>query len=149
MKIFAGLIAAVLLVGLYWLEQREENAPLPAEYAQGPEARSWLRKSQNESALASNRFGETRDALQFVEQLYRAGAKRVAVPMAAIQTDDTETYADSLVVTLPARASLPATTACCCGGIELRHGSARLKCRPEAPFATARARIGDRSWPFA
>jgi hypothetical protein len=75
--------------------------------ATGPEALQWLRKNQNESALASNRFMETENAVRFVEELYTAGAKRVIVPDDCI-TADQETlqweggpYADALIVTLP------------------------------------------------
>jgi hypothetical protein len=101
-KIVVGLIAGVLLLGLVYLEKAEdESAALTAEYTQGPEAMSWLRKNQSESALASNRFPETRDAMQFVQQLRRAGAVRVIVPQEAIVNDGEETYADALVVTLP------------------------------------------------
>ena len=38
--------------------------------AQGPERVKRLRASDNESALALNRFGEDRDAIRFVQQLY-------------------------------------------------------------------------------
>jgi hypothetical protein len=100
-RILVGLVAGVLLLGLYYVEGLEENHELPTEYRQGPEALKWLRTNDSESALASNRFGETRNAIQFVQQLYSAGAARVIVPLAAIRKDDVETYADSLVVTLP------------------------------------------------
>lgn len=100
-RIVVGFIAGALLLGLYYFEGLEENQQLPAEYTQGPEAVKWLRKIDNESALASNRFGETRNALQFAQQLYRAGAVRVIVSQASIRSDEVETYADSLVVTLP------------------------------------------------
>jgi hypothetical protein len=100
-RIIAGLIAGVALLGLCYIEGIEENKELPAEYTQGPEALKWLRKNDSDSALASNRFGETRNAIQFVQQLYSAGATRVIIPLPAIQKDDVETYADSLVVTLP------------------------------------------------
>lgn len=100
-RVIVGLVAGVLLLGLYYVESVEEKHVLPTEYKQGPEAKKWLRQNDSESALASNRFGETRDALQFVQQLYAAGAVRVIVPQASIRKDDIETYADSLVVTLP------------------------------------------------
>jgi hypothetical protein len=101
-RLIVGLVAGVLLLGLYYVESIDNQpGPLPAEYTQGPEARKWLRANESESALASNRFGETRDALQFVQQLYNAGAVRVIVPQTAIRKDDVETYADALVVTLP------------------------------------------------
>jgi len=73
----------------------------------GPEALEWLRENKNESALASNRFGETRHAVKFVEQLYASGARLVIVPDESINTDgDTirgegGPYADALVVNLP------------------------------------------------
>lgn len=71
----------------------------------GPEARQWLRTNRNPSALASNRFGRTQNAIQFVEELYAAGAVRVLVPQDYIH-DESETgdesgpYADALVVQL-------------------------------------------------
>src|SRR4026209_633557 len=74
----------------------------------GPEAREWLKANGNKSALASNRFGETQGALEFVDELYRAGAERVIVPRTCLQ-DDADTikleggpYADCLSVFLPA-----------------------------------------------
>jgi hypothetical protein len=73
----------------------------------GPEALSWLKDNRNESALASNRFGPTENALRFVQGLYNAGALRVVVPRANI-TDDEDTlkidggpYSDAIVVELP------------------------------------------------
>jgi len=100
-RIYVGLFAAALLLGLTYVEGIEENYELPAEYTQGPEALNWLRKNESESALASNRFGETPNAVHFVEQLYSAGAARVIVPLSAIQSDEVETYADAIVVSLP------------------------------------------------
>jgi hypothetical protein len=73
----------------------------------GPEALGWLRDNQNESALASNRFGETRHAVKFVETLYSSGARLVIVPSESINSDDDTVsgeggpYADALFVTLP------------------------------------------------
>jgi len=101
MKTVGALVAGAMLLAIYYVEGIEENRGLSAEYTQGPEALSWLRKSRNESALASNRFLETRNAIRFVQQLYSAGAVRVIVPAATIQNDGEETYADALVVTLP------------------------------------------------
>jgi hypothetical protein len=102
-RLATGLVAGVLLLGLYWVEAQSESAfGFPEEYAAGPEAREWLLKSNNESALASNRFGPTSSALLFVRQLYGAGAVRVIVPQACITKDEVEVYADALVVTLPA-----------------------------------------------
>lgn len=86
----------------------KNSAPsVPADTTNGPEAREWLKENRNESALASNRFGLTAGALEFVEQLYRAGAQRVIVPRTCLQ-DDADTikleggpYADCLSVFLP------------------------------------------------
>jgi len=73
----------------------------------GPEALAWLKSNQNESALASNRFLGTENAVKFVRTLYAAGATKVVVPRDTIH-DDEETvlgeggpYADALVVTTP------------------------------------------------
>jgi hypothetical protein len=100
-QLVVGLVAGALLYGLTYYEEFEATYELPAEYSQGPEALSWLRENGSESALASNRFGETQNAVEFVQQLYRAGATRVIIPLAAIQSDEAETYADAVVVSLP------------------------------------------------
>jgi len=101
-RIAIGLIAGGLLIGCYWVEaQWRKGDRLPEDYKNGPEALAWLQRSDNESALASNRFGPTSKALQFVRALYSAGAVRVIVPEQCITKDDIETYADGLVVTLP------------------------------------------------
>lgn len=100
-RMYVGLFASVLVLGLWYFQGIQENYELPAEYTQGPEALQWLRENESESALASNRFGETRNAVQFVKKLYQAGAARVIVPIPAIQSDEVETYADAIVVSLP------------------------------------------------
>jgi hypothetical protein len=100
-RFFVGIVAGVLLLGLYYVEGVEQSEKLPAEYTQGPEALDWLRKNDSESALASNRFGDTSNAIQFVKSLYGAGAARIIVPQTTIQSDEIETYADSIVVSLP------------------------------------------------
>jgi hypothetical protein len=102
-RLAVGLVAGVLLLGVIYYEAKLDEADrvAVATAAEGPEARSWLRGNNSESALASNRFGETRDALIFVQDLYRAGAERVVVPKDAIQSDGEEAYADAIVVTLP------------------------------------------------
>jgi hypothetical protein len=102
MRIVVGILAAGLLAGIYFFEDSITGEPrLSAEDLRGPEARSWLKTSENESALASNRFLETPNALRFVEQLYAAGAVKVIVPKSSIRDDGVEVYADALVVTLP------------------------------------------------
>lgn len=69
-----------------------------------PEAREWLVSNGQPAALASNRFNSTRDALAFVDALYKAGAIKVVIYN--INSDETEMvqggpYADALVVRLP------------------------------------------------
>ncbi len=102
-RYIVGVLAAALLLGTYVFEFAlvPGGQPLPRDYFQGPEALSWLRKSENESALASNRFLETENAVRFVKKLYDAGAEKVLIPDDAITDDGVESYADSLVVTLP------------------------------------------------
>jgi predicted DNA-binding protein YlxM (UPF0122 family) len=79
-----------------------------SEYYSGPEAREWLKNNKNEYALAGNRFGKTEEALKFVDLLYKNGASLVVISKVGIydEVDRIEkeggTYADSLVVTLPA-----------------------------------------------
>jgi hypothetical protein len=64
------------------------------------EAREWLRKNPNPSALATNRFQTTAVAIEFVEALYAAGATRVVADN--INEDSAAgTYSDSLTVHLP------------------------------------------------
>lgn len=70
-----------------------------------PEARGWLESNGSPAALASNRFGSTREALAFVNRLYRAGAVRVAIDNInddAIEMAEGGPYADALHVHLPA-----------------------------------------------
>ncbi|HEX5222656.1 MAG TPA: hypothetical protein VFZ59_24080 [Verrucomicrobiae bacterium] len=77
----------------------------------GPEARQWLESNGQAAALASNRFGSTREALEFVNALYIAGAKTVMIPSEAIRDDETELaqggpYADAIIIELdPAKDS--------------------------------------------
>ncbi|MCA9425807.1 MAG: hypothetical protein KC994_12065 [Candidatus Omnitrophica bacterium] len=73
----------------------------------GPEALEWLRSNKNPSALASNRFGPTADATEFVQSLYDTGAEYVMISSSCI-VDDSETltdeggpYADAIVVVIP------------------------------------------------
>ncbi len=103
-----GILAAALLLGTYVAEFGMDSGggPAPKDYFQGPEALGWLRANESESALASNRFMETSQAVQFVKKLYAAGAEKVLVPADSIRSDEVETYADALVVTLPEDAEL-------------------------------------------
>jgi hypothetical protein len=102
-------LAALLLFSVFGCDfpmaailAESEAAPIT-----GPEALGWLRENKNESALASNRFGETRHAVRFVEELYASGARLVIVPGESINSDDDFVrgergpYADALFVNLP------------------------------------------------
>lgn len=69
------------------------------------EALEWLKNNKNISVFASNRFGETENAIEFVKRLYEAGAVKVRVIGV---WDDTERikeeggpYAETLIVQLP------------------------------------------------
>jgi hypothetical protein len=75
--------------------------PCP-DYAGLPEAAEWLRANWGSSAFASNRFGATAHALNFVEQLYAAGATMVAIDnIMMLPNHDWTPYADTLIVVLP------------------------------------------------
>ena len=80
---------------------------MPTALTLGPEARQWLRQNQNASALASNRFGASEEAIKFVEEIYALGAEKVIIPQPCLR-DDEQTlqyeegpYADGLTVFLP------------------------------------------------
>jgi hypothetical protein len=101
-KIVVGLLAGAALIATYYAEESlDTHDAAIVKNMQGPEALEWLKKSENESALASNRFATTQDAVRFVQRLYDAGAVRVIVPNETITSDEVEVYADGLVVTLP------------------------------------------------
>lgn len=77
------------------------------EYELGAEAREWLQANWNPSALATNRFGNSADALAFVEQLYAAGATAVTIDgLMFLPNHDWTPYADTLLVELPADAAM-------------------------------------------
>ncbi|ODG89803.1 MULTISPECIES: hypothetical protein [Bacillaceae] len=69
------------------------------------EALEWLKSNNNPSAFATNRFGETINAINFVEKLYELGAGKVCVVGISDEKDRIEDeggpYADSLLVELP------------------------------------------------
>ena len=80
---------------------------MPLTSNEGPEALAWLRANQSSSGFAGNRFSSTAAAIEFVSQLYAAGAARVFIPNDAIRSDPAEIsesggpYADALVIELP------------------------------------------------
>lgn len=70
------------------------------------EARSWLKNNKNKSALATNRFNDTKTAQKFVEQLYQLGALEVIIDNILDEKwrvqKEGGPYADSLIIKLPA-----------------------------------------------
>jgi hypothetical protein len=108
-QLAVGVLALAALAGLTLFESELLNSKRtfsPQDLA-GSEAKGWLKQNKNESALASNRFGYTKEAIKFVDALYAAGAPLVIVPKSSI-TDDPDTleieggpYADALIVKLP------------------------------------------------
>jgi hypothetical protein len=80
---------------------RDQLLPAGAGYGL-PEAAHWLRANWSPSAFASNRFHTTTAALEFVQQLYDAGATFVAVDnVMLLPNHDWTPYADTLIVDLP------------------------------------------------
>jgi hypothetical protein len=69
------------------------------------EALEWLRNNKNPSALASERFGETANAIIFVEKLYELGALKVNVIGILDEPERIEEeggpYATTLIVEIP------------------------------------------------
>jgi len=69
------------------------------------EALEWLKSNNNPSALSSNRFGETINAIEFVEKLYELGAIKVSVVGILDEPERVEEeggpYASTLIVELP------------------------------------------------
>ena len=69
------------------------------------EALEWLRHNKNPSALASDRFGETANAIKFVEKLYELGALKVNVIGILDEPERIEEeggpYATALIADLP------------------------------------------------
>lgn len=66
------------------------------------EASSWLAANWRPSPLALQRFSDTKAAIDFVDQLYAAGAESVAIDNVTMPPDhDWAPYADTLLVALP------------------------------------------------
>jgi hypothetical protein len=81
---------------------RDNDLPLAHDPHPHYEAREWLLTRTNPSALATNRFHTTENALKFVDALYQAGASCVAVDhIDFLPHDNGEPYADELLVVLP------------------------------------------------
>jgi hypothetical protein len=73
----------------------------PWEY----EALSWLRKNKNKSALATNCFETTSEAIEAVKKLYAAGATLVKLGPVLDEPERIQeeggAYADSITVSFP------------------------------------------------
>ena len=71
------------------------------------EARKWFRGNENPFAFASNVFGETKEAKEFVKSLYKFGVKKVEVTGILEEPfrikDEGGPYADTLIVHVPSR----------------------------------------------
>lgn len=97
------MIVAVAMV-TWWLAGR---AVRNLDRTLGPryEARAWLARNTNPSALASNRFESTEQAQAFVERLYGEGALAVYVTNVMDEAEriaeEGGPYADAVVVVLP------------------------------------------------
>lgn len=69
------------------------------------EARQWLKNNPNKSAVATNRFGTSENALEFIEMLYQAGAIEITID--GIREEESRIaseggpYAELLVIKLP------------------------------------------------
>lgn len=83
----------------------ESGRTMPLEAVRKLPALAWLDENRNPSALASNRFGPTAKAREFVNELFRLGAEQVYVadPMDEERRVKLEggPYADTLIVSLP------------------------------------------------
>ena len=75
---------------------------LPGPHETVAEAAAWLRANWSEHAFATNRFGTTAKAIEFVDQLYAAGATQVCVDNEMmLPNHGFAPYADTLLVRLP------------------------------------------------
>lgn len=78
------------------------DALLPCAHNGKPDADAWLRANWSASAFASNRFGTTERAIEFVERLHGAGATGVWIDNAVmLPNHDWTPYADTLLVQMP------------------------------------------------
>jgi hypothetical protein len=76
-------------------------------FSRSTEAVEWLRENRNPSALATNRFQRSENAIRFVELLYKAGAEAVAIPTKCLFRErwrvkaEGGPYCETLLVRLP------------------------------------------------
>jgi len=105
-QISSLLIIASLALASGCPEKSEDNQKitygLPAQTAI---AHDWLRNNKNTSAVATNRFGSTSNAIEFVDELLQAGATQVYVVSRFYESERVAAeggpYADELIVQLP------------------------------------------------
>jgi hypothetical protein len=80
----------------------DRDALLPCMHGAKPDAAGWLRANWSDSAFATNRFGTTTRAREFVEQLHSAGATGVWIDNIMMLPNHHWTpYADTLLVDVP------------------------------------------------
>jgi hypothetical protein len=77
--------------------------PLSRDYFTG--ALDWLKRNKNRSAFATNHFGTTVKAIEFVERLYAAGAEDVVMGNVYDEPERIKQeggpYGDTLIVLMP------------------------------------------------
>lgn len=106
--VFAGVVILIIFA-LPWILR--DDVPVTGQPVLFPalgireEASEWLKANRNPYAFASNRFGETENAVAFVKKLYDGGAKKVYVTNIMDEQqrirEEGGPYADSLIVVLP------------------------------------------------
>jgi hypothetical protein len=80
----------------------DRDALLPCAEYERSDALAWLRANWSPSAFATNRFGTTQHAIEFVEQLHAAGATGVWIDNVMLLPNLQWTpYADAVLVQLP------------------------------------------------
>jgi hypothetical protein len=98
------LLILVIMALHYTISNRRINKNI-FEEEKSEEALQWLKNNKNSHAFAGNRFGETKNAIEFVEKLYKAGAEEVRVTGIFDEPERIEeeggAYADTLIVKLP------------------------------------------------
>jgi hypothetical protein len=79
---------------------RDDLLPGPPDTV--AEAAAWLRANWSKHSFATNRFGTTAKAIEFVDQLYETGATSICVDNVMMLAHHGWTpYADTLLVSLP------------------------------------------------
>lgn len=96
------VILIVIIKVTYFKKEKEVSMN---EISKSYEALEWLKGNNNPSALSSNRFGNTLNAIEFVDKLYDLGAVKVSVGGIFDEPERIEEeggpYATSLMVELP------------------------------------------------